>query len=79
MSVKELFNIEGKIALITGGSRGLGLQMAEALGDCGRPSPRCVLRKPRSYAGVLIFLGLFQCRRLAWWPCARQAAPCPRR
>lgn len=35
MSVKELFNIEGKIALITGGSRGLGLQMAEALGEMG--------------------------------------------
>lgn len=35
MSVKELFNIQGKIALITGGSRGLGLQMAEALGELG--------------------------------------------
>lgn len=35
MGVKDLFNIEGKIALITGGSRGLGLQMAEALGEMG--------------------------------------------
>jgi len=35
MSVRELFDISGKIALITGGSRGLGLQMAEGLGEMG--------------------------------------------
>jgi NAD(P)-dependent dehydrogenase (short-subunit alcohol dehydrogenase family) len=35
MGVKELFDISGKAALITGGSRGLGLQMAEALGEVG--------------------------------------------
>jgi NAD(P)-dependent dehydrogenase (short-subunit alcohol dehydrogenase family) len=35
MGVKELFDIDGKAALITGGSRGLGLQMAEALGEMG--------------------------------------------
>ncbi|MDB5770226.1 MAG: short-chain dehydrogenase/reductase [Burkholderia sp.] len=35
MSVKELFKLDGRVALITGGSRGLGLQMAEALGEMG--------------------------------------------
>ncbi|MFZ6693215.1 SDR family oxidoreductase [Undibacterium sp. SXout20W] len=34
-TVQELFNLNGKTALITGGSRGLGLQMAEALGEQG--------------------------------------------
>jgi NAD(P)-dependent dehydrogenase (short-subunit alcohol dehydrogenase family) len=35
MSVKQLFDLSGRVALITGGSRGLGLQMAEALGEMG--------------------------------------------
>jgi NAD(P)-dependent dehydrogenase (short-subunit alcohol dehydrogenase family) len=35
MSARKLFDLQGKVALITGGSRGLGLQMAEALGEMG--------------------------------------------
>src|SRR6202171_6359368 len=35
MSVKQLFDLGGRTALVTGGSRGLGLQMAEALGEMG--------------------------------------------
>jgi len=35
MSVRELFELKGKVALITGGSRGLGLQMAQGLGEMG--------------------------------------------
>ena len=33
--VTELFKLGGKTALVTGGSRGLGLQMAQALGELG--------------------------------------------
>ncbi len=35
MSVKKLFDLTGRVAIVTGGSRGLGLQMAEALGEMG--------------------------------------------
>jgi NAD(P)-dependent dehydrogenase (short-subunit alcohol dehydrogenase family) len=35
MSVKKLLDLSGKTALVTGGSRGLGLQMAEALVEMG--------------------------------------------
>lgn len=34
-SIRELFDLTGRTALVTGGSRGLGLQMAEALGEAG--------------------------------------------
>ncbi|MDH5578506.1 MAG: SDR family oxidoreductase [Betaproteobacteria bacterium] len=35
MNVRQLLDLKGRIALVTGGSRGLGLQMAEALGEMG--------------------------------------------
>jgi gluconate 5-dehydrogenase len=34
-STAQLYDLSGKVALITGGSRGLGLQMAEGLGEMG--------------------------------------------
>jgi NAD(P)-dependent dehydrogenase (short-subunit alcohol dehydrogenase family) len=34
-SVQKLFDLTGQTALVTGGSRGLGLQIAEALGEAG--------------------------------------------
>ncbi|MDH7973232.1 SDR family oxidoreductase [Sphingomonas sp. AR_OL41] len=34
-SLKTLFDLTGRVAIVTGGSRGLGLQIATALGDYG--------------------------------------------
>ena len=33
--IRDLFDLTGRVALVTGGSRGLGLQVAEALGEAG--------------------------------------------
>lgn len=35
MDVRQLFDLKDKVAVVTGASRGLGLQMAEALGSLG--------------------------------------------
>lgn len=55
MGAKDLFDLKGKTALITGGSRGLGLQIAEALGEMGA---RLVLsaRKPDELEGAVAHL-----------------------
>jgi gluconate 5-dehydrogenase len=34
-TIQQLFDLKGKTALVTGGSRGLGLQFAHALGEAG--------------------------------------------
>jgi gluconate 5-dehydrogenase len=39
--VQKLFDLSGQVALVTGGSRGLGLQMAEALGEAGAKLMLC--------------------------------------
>src|ERR1700682_251337 len=35
MGVLDTFRLDGQVALVPGGSRGLGLQIAEALGEAG--------------------------------------------
>src|SRR5467141_4067391 len=48
MNAKELFDLTGRVAIITGGSVGLGRQMAEGLAEmganlvlCARKAERC--------------------------------------
>jgi NAD(P)-dependent dehydrogenase (short-subunit alcohol dehydrogenase family) len=36
-TIQQLFDLKGKTALVTGGSRGLGLQMAACAGRGRRP------------------------------------------
>ena len=48
MNVRDLFDLSGRIAIVTGGATGIGLQMADALAElgasvvlCGRDGGRC--------------------------------------
>ncbi len=47
MRVQELFDLTGKVAIVTGGGTGLGLQIAEALGECGADLVLCARRAER--------------------------------
>jgi NAD(P)-dependent dehydrogenase (short-subunit alcohol dehydrogenase family) len=46
-SVKQLFDLTGRVAIITGGSIGLGRQMAEALAEMGANLVLCARKKER--------------------------------
>jgi NAD(P)-dependent dehydrogenase (short-subunit alcohol dehydrogenase family) len=41
MGIRELFELDGQVALVTGASRGLGLQIATALGEMGAKVALC--------------------------------------
>jgi gluconate 5-dehydrogenase len=44
MNVKDLFDLSGKTAIVTGGSRGLGQEMAEGLAEAGTEVMICARR-----------------------------------
>jgi NAD(P)-dependent dehydrogenase (short-subunit alcohol dehydrogenase family) len=46
MGVLDTFRLDGQVALVTGGSRGLGLQIAEALGEAGAAVAITARREP---------------------------------
>ena len=43
--VKELFDLTGRVAVVTGGSRGLGKEMAEGLAEAGASLMLCARRE----------------------------------
>lgn len=47
MHIKDLFDLTGKTAIITGGGRGLGEQMAEGLAEAGANIVLCSRKKKR--------------------------------
>jgi NAD(P)-dependent dehydrogenase (short-subunit alcohol dehydrogenase family) len=47
MNVKQLFDVTGRVAIVTGGAAGLGLQMAEALAEMGANVVLCARKKDR--------------------------------
>jgi NAD(P)-dependent dehydrogenase (short-subunit alcohol dehydrogenase family) len=47
MHVKQLFDLTGRVAIITGGSIGLGRQMAEGLAEMGANVVLCARKKER--------------------------------
>ncbi|MGH9712871.1 MAG: SDR family oxidoreductase [Candidatus Acidiferrales bacterium] len=47
MTIKQLFDLGGRVAIVTGGAVGLGRQMAEALAEMGANLVLCARKKER--------------------------------
>jgi gluconate 5-dehydrogenase len=47
MHIKQLFDLSGRVAIVTGGSMGLGRQMAEGLAEAGAKLALCARNKER--------------------------------
>jgi gluconate 5-dehydrogenase len=44
-TIQQLFDLTGRVAIVTGGSRGLGLEIAEGLGEAGAALMLCARRE----------------------------------
>src|SRR2546428_5727402 len=44
-NIKELFDLSGRAAIVTGGSRGLGFEIAEGLAEAGASLMLCARRE----------------------------------
>jgi NAD(P)-dependent dehydrogenase (short-subunit alcohol dehydrogenase family) len=45
MNIKDLFDLTGRVAIVTGGSRGLGFEIAEGLAEAGASLMLCARRE----------------------------------
>jgi len=52
MKVMEMFDLKGKVAIVTGGGKGIGLQMAEGLAEAGADLVICSRRVEKSQRAV---------------------------
>ena len=60
MNVKDMFNLKDKVAIITGGGRGIGVKMAEGLAEAGANVVLCSRKKEtcEKTAGELAKVGV---------------------
>jgi NAD(P)-dependent dehydrogenase (short-subunit alcohol dehydrogenase family) len=60
MTVKDMFDLQGKVAIITGGGKGIGLKMAEGLAEAGANIVLCSrkVQACQKAAGDLAKLGV---------------------
>jgi len=45
LTIKDLFDLSGRVAIVTGGSRGLGQEIAEGLAEAGASLMLCARRE----------------------------------
>jgi gluconate 5-dehydrogenase len=57
MPIHQLFDLTGRVAIVTGGSRGLGLEMAEGLAEAGAALMLCARREEWLTPAVADLLG----------------------